>query len=115
MQWVRTSRVAKIVAVFFLLWTGADLVKPDLCALDREATPPLNGAGPDAIVVAAASQDSPTPVRSTDDCFCCSHNVLNATGLVIVPAIGAIQAIRFVAPARAHLLRARLYHPPQFV
>jgi hypothetical protein len=53
----------RLVAIFFLLWTLADLTVPQVCMADFDT--PANAAG--------ASNGA---YHQDDDCFCCCSHVL---------------------------------------
>ena len=109
MQWVRTGRAARIVAVFFLLWTGVDLINPSLCAIDREP----DFARLESTALTAAGSTHTAPTGGAEDCFCCCHHVVSTTARVPIPQ--AVLAQRVSLPPIEHVraLRTRLYHPPQ--
>lgn len=60
----------RVVAIFFLLWTLADLTVPQVCMSDFDA--PANGAG--------ASNGA---YHQDDDCFCCCSHVMSSSSVLI--------------------------------
>jgi hypothetical protein len=60
----------RVVAIFFLLWTLADLTVPQVCLADFDT--PANGAG---VSNGAYHQD--------DDCFCCCSHVMPSSFVLI--------------------------------
>ena len=69
----------RVVAIFFLLWTLADLTVPQVCMADFDA--PANGAG--------ASNGA---YHQDDDCFCCCSHVMPSSFVLI-------ERLKTVSPA----------------
>jgi hypothetical protein len=111
MQWVRTGRAARIVAVFFLLWTGVDLVNPSLCAIDRQ--PDSRSARTESTVLTSAGLTQTPPNGGAEDCFCCCHHIVSTAAWTLVPQADLAHRITLPAVEQVRVLRVRLYHPPQ--
>lgn len=115
MAWWRHSRIVQAVAVLILLWTGADLINPSLCALDREQERlVIVSDAADATVDAVIGAALPTAPDAShvDDCFCCSHCV-EVTALVTRPrSAPASRKVDSLVLPEPRLFGAQLYHPP---
>lgn len=112
MQWVRTGRTARIVAVFFLLWTAVDLVNPGVCAIDEH--PDSRTALTEATSLAGRTQQPP-PGGAGEDCFCCCHHIVSTPLWAPVPQPDLIQSVIVPPVEQVRVLRTRLDHPPRFV
>ncbi len=98
----RHGLLVRVIAIFFLLYTGADIASPQLCneelvGMSGEAQAveltPINTGSVHSNAIAAVSvapedsqKDQPADQPSQDeDCFCCCAHVL--PGMVITNAI----------------------------
>lgn len=129
MNSMMTGRVARVIAVFFLLYTGADLTVRQFCS-DEFCVPRIVEASASAdsrssytarlAVAAANTSDSrgnqPSEPPSLDeDCFCCCTHVLPGSALAVIaisewePALTELRNISLPSPP----LR-RTFHPPRF-
>jgi hypothetical protein len=118
-----TERVVRVIAILFLVYTGADLTSPEFCGEEMgipsfAQTASSTGGRTDAASAtdASESQDSPSePIHSDEDCFCCCTHVLpgHATAPVDVPEFTSLfAALRLIDVASAPLKSP--YHPPRF-
>lgn len=100
-------RIARVVAVILLVWTGADLVNAQLCAADQVPATSQTGAQRDS-----GGPDRPAPA---DDCFCCSHTV-QLSVVLLLDSLEVLQdrvnILRHVASSYRTL---PLDHPPQLL
>ena len=113
MQWVRTGRAARIIAVFFLLWTGVDLINPNLCAIDRQ--PDSQSARTESLALTTAGSTQTAPNDGAEDCFCCCHHVVSTTVWAPLPQVDLAQRVILPAIEQVRVLGTRLDHPPQLI
>jgi len=113
MQWVRTGRTARVVAVFFLMWTGVDLVNPSLCATDQQTNSRLPLTEFAFLTGDGSSQTSPN--GDTEDCFCCCHHLTSTTVWVLIPQVDVSQQLVLPPVEQVRAFRTRLDRPPQLV
>ena len=125
----RHGRLVRALAVFFLLFTGADLTLPQyFCGGEEVGGLPIHRStvtfasdqSTDTNAVASSavlssSSDRPAPeAPHEEDCFCCCAHVLPST---VVADIGAAE-LKSQAARLGHIslqsppLRGR-YHPPR--
>ena len=91
---VMTARVVRVIAILFLVYTGADLTVPEFCGEEmgiprfvQATSPTVNGDAAFATDASESRQDSPSDrTHSEEDCFCCCTHVLpgHATAPVAV-------------------------------
>lgn len=100
----RHARLVRALAVFFLLFTGADIVMPEyFCGQEEQlggialkaVSPGDARRAPDRDLVASADEDSrssePAPeAPHEEDCFCCCAHVVPAQTLSLVAAPVAV-------------------------
>jgi hypothetical protein len=123
---IKRARVFRVLAIFFLVYTGLDITVPQLCSeefsyqeivqvvaasdlSDQARTLP-------AIDAAKNSPGDPTPREHSqdEDCFCCCTHVLpgHVTAPVAIaelsPDIAALKKIDVASP----VIRGP-YHPPR--
>ncbi len=121
---VMTERVVRVIAILFLVYTGADLTVPGFCAEEMgmpkfAQTPSSTGVFSDNAFVAGAGesrQDPPSePRHSDEDCFCCCTHVLpgDATAPVDVPELTSLFAPLGIIDVASPPLKGP-YHPPRF-
>ena len=123
-------RLVRVVAVFFLLYTGADLLMPqyfcggeevaDLPVLSSVLTPTTVHAGNNDLVITPTQGDS-KPGQPSDkehqaeDCFCCCAHVLPGMSF----AVATLSQLKTPPPPLttdslpSPPLRGT-YHPPRF-
>ena len=100
-------RIARVVAVILLTWTGADLVNAQLCAADQVP----------ATSQAAAQHDSERPDRPApvDDCFCCSHTV-QLSVVLLSDSLEVLQdRVNILRGVASSYRTLPLDHPPQLL
>ena len=115
------------IAVFFLLFTFADISSPHLCceeldglaesaALGAMVNVPVFDYGTTAIVNDQSRPQQPAkPTSSEEDCFCCCSHVLPGLSFTVpVLHFKALQADPQPDCLPTPPLSA-LYHPPRFV
>ena len=112
MQWVRTGRPARVIAVFFLLWTGIDLVNPNLCGSDQQTGP--RSALTQSVVISGGSSQA-TRNGDTEDCFCCCHHLVSTTMWVLIPQVDVSRRLVVPPVEQVRVFRTRLDRPPQLV
>lgn len=121
---VMTARVVRVIAILFLVYTGADLTVPEFCAEEIgipkfAQTASSTGARSNDAFAADASesrQDPPSePAHSDEDCFCCCTHVLpgHATAPVDVPEFTSLFAALRINDVASPPLKGP-YHPPRF-
>ncbi len=114
MHLVRTGRVARTVAMFFLLWTGVDLLSPSLCAIEQERDGRSAQAESAAVFSAADSSHSSTQAAA-EDCFCCCQHLVSTAAWASVHEHTFAQRVAPLSAARVRVVHTRLDHPPRFV
>jgi hypothetical protein len=125
----RHARLVRALAVFFLLFTGADIIMPQYFCGQEEIGIPLKqmtsararrGApGRDAVTSAHATEHSQPyapEVPRDDDCFCCCAHVVPGRAPSLVAALLAV----FSMDARIDITvpsppLPTAYRPPRFV
>lgn len=113
MQSIRTGRVARIVAVFFLLWTAVDLTNSSVCAIDQQ---PASGlARRESTVLTTAGSAQTAPNGGAEECFCCCHHIVSTAAWVPTPQVDVAQRVSLPPVDQVRVLQARLDHPPQLV
>lgn len=126
----RCRRLARVMAVFFLLYTGADIFLPQyFCAGEELGILPIHASAanlPDiksaerstvALYTSQESRPGQSPEREApheEDCFCCCAHVLPSIGF---GNLCYTEIKHQCAPAESkHLLSPALqstYHPPR--
>lgn len=121
---VMTARVVRVIAILFLVYTGADLTVPEFCGEEMgiprfiQATASTGNGSVVAFATGPTEsrQDPPSePTHSNEDCFCCCTHVLpgHATAPVAVPELNSVfAALRIIDVASPPLQGP--YHPPRF-
>lgn len=118
-----TARVVRVIAILFLVHTGADLTVPEFCGEEMGIPGFVQAQSTDIDSVAAfvtasrePKQDEPTqPTHSDEDCFCCCTHVL--PGHATAPVGTAELSSAFAALKMTDLASPPLqgpYHPPRF-
>ena len=120
----RHGRLVRAVAVFFLLFTVADITLPQyFCAgeeiggrpLASTAFPETAGLGTDLGTEAPLPGRDSEQVPHEEDCFCCCAHVL--PGLVVTPVVAA-ELRSLQPPLKLDSLPSPplplQYHPPRF-
>ena len=114
-----TARLVRVIAVFFLLFTAADLTVPQFC---REEVGIGKFAQVSSFDIVGSAFKSPEsreappsePTHSDEDCFCCCSHVLPGTatsspsGLQATSYFASLKIIDVVSPP----LQGP-YHPPR--
>ena len=113
MHWIRTGRATRIVAVFFLLWTGVDLVNPSLCASDQQTN--SRSARVESAVVTNTGSSQTAPNGGSEDCFCCCHHLVSTTTWALMPQMALSQRLVVPPVEQVRVFRTRLDHPPQLI
>jgi len=126
----RRAQAARVLTIFFLIYTGADLFVPQyFCSGEEVGNLPQQtrlvktdaGTNDGSKTVAtyssqsSQSNQSPEPAPHEEDCFCCCAHVLPGTGFVAL-VISEATLLR-VPPFNDSLLSPPLrstYHPPRF-
>lgn len=127
----RHGLLVRVIAIFFLFYTGADIASPQLCSEEllglssevqaAEFTPVNTGSVQSIATVTVSASEKSQKDRSSDqpsqdeDCFCCCAHVL--LGMMFV----TISNIDLKSPA-ASIKHNSLptpplqstYHPPRF-
>lgn len=121
---VMTARFVRVIAILFLLYTGADLTVPQFCGEEMgipKFTQTIASADSSSRAAFATSEknsrEDPPSERShsDEDCFCCCAHVLpgHATAMVanseLKSTLAALQKIDLASPS----LQSP-YHPPRF-
>ncbi len=119
-----TARVVRVIAILFLVYTGADLTVPQFCSeemgiptfAEASASTGIRTDAPFATDASESSQDPPSErTHSDEDCFCCCAHVLpgHATAPVAVPELKpSFRALKKINVASPTLQSP--YHPPRF-
>jgi hypothetical protein len=123
------GRLARAIAILFLLYTGVDRAAPQLCREELRDSDSIvavsvsESASEPARIIAAinpsgnSQKDQPLKSESDDDdCFCCCTHIVPGTIVVGMPVLDLISPDVTVAhlfipypPVRSE------YHPPRFV
>jgi hypothetical protein len=111
MNRVRTGRVARIVAMCFLLWTGVDLINPSLCAIDGQAGSQSARTESTAFTTPAAPQTA--PYGGAEDCFCCCQHIVSTAVWVPIPQLDVVQRPTLPPVEHVRVLLTRLDRPPR--
>jgi hypothetical protein len=125
MNWLRQSYISRAVAIFFLLFTAADLMTPHLCSeeLGLSSLSDLRLAGSInsqteniATSIADANshqEESSAPEQAHEDCFCCCSHILPEIHFVVagvlLERLEADAAISSLPTGPPH----KPYHPPR--
>ena len=112
MHLLRTGLAARTIAVFFLLWTGADLINPGLCAIDRDSE---SFGRPAAIVAATSDSPQQAPANGAEDCFCCCQHVVSVATWIPIPQVQIEERLALLPSAHVRVFHTRFDHPPRFV
>lgn len=126
----RHGLLVRVIAVFFLLYTGADLASPQFCTEELEGfsgynqvsaatlSPTSDNARPTlAASVSDSSRQEPPSDKTPDgdeDCFCCCAHVLPGMTFAVVQFTAAhtpvpdVRSERIPSPTLPNT-----YHPPR--
>lgn len=127
----RSGRLARAIALFFVVYTGADILMPQyFCAgeeggnlsLQASVLLPGVGAGDEPVLAAFAAPGDSHRERQQDqephgeDCFCCCAHVLPGVSFGVADTAGlrslpAPPALDFIPTPPPH----GTYRPPRFV
>lgn len=110
MHLVRAGQLARVVAVFFLLWTGVDLAVPSICAIDQDRTAQSEAT---TFATACTSSKPSGAEASGEDCFCCCQHVQHVTSSIAVFEATPVPAFAPPRTAYFHISESRLDHPPR--
>lgn len=119
---VMTARIVRVIAILFLVYTGADLTVPEFCGEEMglrgfvEAKSDIESVAAFATDSSEPRQDPPSePTHSDEDCFCCCTHVLPgyATAPVAVSELNSVFAALRIIDVASPPLRGP-YHPPRF-
>ncbi len=118
-----TPRLVRVIAILFLVYTGADLTLPEFCGEEMGIRGFVQAKSTDTGSVAAFATDSSEPMQdppsepthSDEDCFCCCIHVL--PGHAIAPVgiselSSGFAALKLIDVASPPLQGP--YHPPRF-
>jgi hypothetical protein len=125
---ITRERIVRVIAIFFLFYTGADLMAPQVCSED------LGGTSSEALVAVSVDQsdndlqlasvtkrdsdsqdkDTRQPVSPDEDCFCCCAHVLPGVHFVPgenkeKPALHPVYRSNRLPSSPPH----KAYHPPR--
>lgn len=124
----RRQKIFRAIAILFLLYTGADLFAPQICAEERgltriEANDPKAITPDRASYVSSLASDTsnkehnqvPDQQQRDEDCFCCCAHVIPGS----VFHGGSISEIVSISlPTKQALIPLQLpkvyFHPPRF-
>lgn len=127
----RGGRLARVIALFFLVYTGADILMPQyFCAGEEGGNRPIQagvltsraGASNEpALTAVTASEDSHREQQQdqephAEDCFCCCAHVLpgitfGVSDTADLRSLPAPPALDFIPTPPPHAT----YRPPRFV
>jgi hypothetical protein len=122
---VAMKRVFRVIAVFFLIYTGLDLTVPGVCS-EESSVPGIvevsASANPALSILSACigpqtdlrQDQSPRTSLTDDDCFCCCTHVLPGNALAAIAAQQLKSAVS--DPVSNSLLSPPLqspFHPPR--
>jgi hypothetical protein len=123
MRWIRQSYLSRGIAIFFFVFTVADLANPHLCAEEMGLSSlPVSAASEieNTVAVFAAragshshQEESPAPQQADEDCFCCCSHILPSLqfvveGLLLEP-VDTDSTISSLPTGPPH----KLYRPPR--
>lgn len=123
---VMTERVVRVIAILFLVYTGADLTVPEFCREEMGIPKFVSSSSSTDTGIGEAyatdtsesrQQDLPSePTHSDEDCFCCCTHVLpgHAPAPVGIAELGSLFAGLNTLDVASPPLQGP-YHPPRFV
>lgn len=126
----RSGRLARVLVLFFLVYTGADILMPqyfcageevgNLPSQSRVVTPAAGADDQPVLAAFASSEDShreqqPDQEPHGEDCFCCCAHVLPGISFSNVggPELKSTGATFITGHLPSPPLRGT-YHPPRF-
>lgn len=124
----RRQKLFRAIAILFLLYTGADLLAPQICAEERgltaiEANDPLaNTPALPSYVSSVASErpkkehnQLPGQEQRDEDCFCCCAHVIPGS---VFHGSSISEIVSISLPTKQALIPLQLpkayFHPPRF-
>ena len=124
----RRQRIFRAIAILFLLYTGADLLVPQVCAEERGFTTieanDLQATTPDlASYVSSLASDTsnkehnqlPDQQQRDEDCFCCCAHVIPGS---VFHGSSISEIVSISLPTKQALVALQLpkayFHPPRF-
>lgn len=121
---VTSPHVVRVIAILFLVFTGADLTVPEFCSeeiglpkfVQATSSTGLGSKAAFATDPGESEQDPPSkPTHSDEDCFCCCTHVLpgHATAPVAIPQMRSRFTNLRMIEVRSPALKSP-YHPPRF-
>jgi len=127
----RHGLLVRVLAIFFLLYTGVDIASPQLCSEELlgllgevqavELTPVNNGSAHSDSVTIVSALDNSQKDRSSnqpsqdEDCFCCCAHVLPGMMFITVSNFNLTSLAVSIKhnPLPTPPLQST-YHPPRF-
>jgi hypothetical protein len=124
----RRQKLFRAIAILFLLYTGADLLAPQICAEERglttieandllATTPPL----PSYVSTVASEipkkehNQPPDQEQRDEDCFCCCAHVIPGS---VFQGSSISEIVSISLPTKQALVQLQLpkayFHPPRF-
>ena len=124
----RTPKLFRAIAILFLLYTGADLLVPQVCAEERGLTTieanDLQATSPDlASYVSSLASDTsnkehnqfPEQQQRDEDCFCCCAHIIPGS---VFHGSSISEIVSISLPTKQALVPLQLpkayFHPPRF-
>lgn len=124
----RRQKLFRVIAILFLLYTGADLLVPQVCAEERGLTTieanEVKATTPDlaSSVSSVASDRStrkhnqvPDQQQRDEDCFCCCAHIIPGT---VFHGSSISEIVSLSLPTKPALIPLQLakayFHPPRF-
>lgn len=102
--------MARLATMFFLLWTGVDLINPGLCAIEQVPST----ASHDASATLTAGTTVPTPaIPASEDCFCCCQHLVSGVAWVLRPQMIQVRTVLLAPTEDPRAVRIPVDRPPQ--
>lgn len=111
MAWARTGRIARLMTMFFLVWTSVDLLNPGVCPIEQapsHASHDVSGT-----LSPAATTTSNPAVPATEDCFCCCQHIVSVVAWVLRPQVLPVRSVLATPTEDPRTVRIPVDRPPQ--
>ena len=120
---VMTERVVRVIAILFLVYTGADLTVPEFCREEMGIPKFVSSSSSTDTGIGEAyatdtsesrQQDLPSePTHSDEDCFCCCNHVVPAHYFQQKIVDLNFPSISFSTSSIYLSTTISIYHPPR--
>ena len=121
----RRQKIFRAIAILFLLYTGADLLAPQICAEERglttiesndlQATTPNHVSSFSSEIAKKEHNQLPDQPQRDEDCFCCCAHVIPGS---VFHGSSISEIVSISLPTKQALIPLQLpkayFHPPRF-